>query len=249
MLQTVIIDDQVDAIEALEKLIHNFPNKFTIVGRFQTVDDAVMGITELHPDVVFLDVEIHNRTGFDVLECIKLRTFQVVFTTAYSKYAFKAFQFSALHYLLKPIGIEDFIEVVNRLQTEDNKLNLNKKIEILLHNNRVGNRDKKIIIDTIEGAYIINASKIIYCLSDGNYTDIHQIEHRKIKSSKTLKKFEGMLTDFDFFRIDQKALINLNFIEKLTRGNPTYAVMMDNAKLKVAINRKPALLKKLKNKF
>ncbi len=249
MIRAVIIDDQPHAIEALERVIANFPKSFEIAGAFQTIDDAIIGVTQLSPDLVFLDVEIHNDTGFDFLERIKYRDFQVVFTTAYSKYAYRAFQFSALHYLLKPVAIEDFVDVIERLKKEEDHKNYNQKIDTLLYNHHVDNSLKKIIIETASESLVVKVSEILYCLSDGNYTDIHLIGNKKIMSAKTLKIYEEQLNDFNFFRVDQKALVNLDYIKKYTKGSPMFVIMEDGKSIKVAINRKPQLIKTLKQNY
>jgi two-component system LytT family response regulator len=249
MLKTIIIDDEQHCIDAILKLTSEYNGFFDIIGTYKNVEKAIKATKAHKPDLVFLDVEINDYTAFDYLEQIGDFNFFLVFTTAYSKYAVDAFKFSALHYLLKPIDIDDFNEVVDRLKNGNSIQNLNKKIDILLHNNEVKNQEKKIIIDTSQEGDIINVSEILYCLSNGNYTEIYIVDKNKKVSSKTLKIYEDMLSGFEFYRADQQALVNISHIKKYTKGKPTYVIMSDGKKIKVSTYKRQGLIESLRSKY
>ena len=248
MIRAVIVDDLEDATADLKRVANAFPNRLKIIAEFNTVDEAVKGILLLSPDLIFLDVELNDRTGFEVLEKLPTINVKVVFTTAYSKYAVRAFQYCALHYLLKPIDVSDFSEVLNRMENETPISKIQNQIQTLIYNNSVKNNEKRIIIESVSEGELIDPQNILYCLSHGNYTDICLSNTKRITSSKTLKHYEEILLDFNFFRVDQQALVNLNQIEKYTKGNPTYVIMSDKKRIKVSTYKKPLFLEKIKTK-
>ncbi|TXE12787.1 response regulator transcription factor [Seonamhaeicola algicola] len=247
MINTLIIDDEQHCIDALLKLTSKYSDVFNVVKTCTNVTNAVETTNALNPDLVFLDVEINNQTGFEYLQQVKHLNFMVVFTTAYSKYAVKAFKFAALHYLLKPIDFDDFDEVVNRLKSQKTTEDVNKKIDTLLYNLKEDTTKKRISINTANECVVLNVSNIIYCEAKVNYTDIYIDNGKKITSSKTLKRFEEILLESGFYRVSQSCLVNLSHVKKYTKTKPPYAVMSNAVKVKVSLSSKEGFLKQLLN--
>lgn len=247
MINTLIIDDEQHCIDALLKLTSKYNDVFNVVKTCTNVTNAVETTNALNPDLVFLDVEINNQTGFEYLQQVKHLNFMVVFTTAYSKYAVKAFKFAALHYLLKPIDFDDFDEVVNRLKSQKTTEDVNKKIDTLLYNLKEDTTKKRISINTANECVVLNVSNIIYCEAKVNYTDIYIDNGKKITSSKTLKRFEEILLESGFYRVSQSCLVNLSHVKKYTKTKPPYAVMSNAVKVKVSLSSKEGFLKQLLN--
>lgn len=247
MIKTIIVDDEQHCIDAVLDLINEYDDFFNVLGSYRSVEAAVKATKRLKPDLVFLDVEINDETGFDFLKQLGVINFQVVFTTAYDKYAVKAFKFSALHYLLKPIDTDDFEEVVKRIEKDVLIKELDKKINVLMHNLKVKNTDKRLTIDTSEDTNVINISDILYCEADINYTDIHTIKNGKITSSKTLKTFENLLLEHGFYRVHQSYLVNLKHVKKYTKGKPAYVILSNGSRVKVSLSNKSGFLNALKN--
>ncbi len=250
MIRTIIVDDEQHCIDSLLKLSGLFQNTIDIVGTYSNVEEAVVATKALKPDLVFLDVEINDKTGFDYLEAVKHLAFKVIFTTAHDKYAVKAFRFSALDFLLKPIDEDDFNEAIGRVVAEASSAEaLDRKIDALMHNISAKDSEKRITINSNENLDIIQVSDILYCESWVNYTKIQTVNEGKITSTKTLKYYDKLLTDSDFFRIDQSFLVNLKYVKKYTKGKPAYAVLTDGTKLKVSLSNKEGFFKRLNNLY
>lgn len=247
MIKTIIIDDEQHCIDSLLRLISNYKDTFNVIGTYNTVKDGVEATKKLNPELVFLDVKIHNETGFDYLNNVESINFDLIFTTAYEKYAIKAFKFSALDYLLKPIDKEDFHDAVLKLKNKLHSIDLNKQIEMLFHNLKAKKTQERINISTINGFDFLEVSDIIYFKADVNYTDIFTKNKNKITTSKTLKSFEELFSYSNFFRVHDSYLINMNHVIKYTKGKGGYVTMSNNTSINVSTRRKSEFIKLIKN--
>ncbi len=243
MIKTIIIDDEQHCIDAVLKLISNYPDVFNVLGTFNTVEAGLEATKKIQPELVFLDVKINNLTGFDYLKQIKNIDFNVIFTTAFETYAVEAFRFSALDYLLKPIDKDDFHDTVLKLKNVVETLYLKNKIDVLLHNLKVENALKRISIATPDGYVFVEVSDILYCNADVNYTHIYTKQGDKITTSKTLKIFEKLLLNNHFFRVHNSYLVNLFYVKKYTKGKGGYVTMKDKTNIDVSIRRKDEFMK------
>lgn len=243
MIKAIIIDDEQHCIDRLEALLKPYSNTITIIGSYLTVDTGVQGIESLSPDVVFLDVQIHEQTGFDVLKAVKQLNFEVIFTTAFEMYAVQAFKFSAIDYLLKPIDADDFRLAIDKLSQKIEAKDFSKKVKVLLDNISKNDVQKKITIPTLDGLEFLEVANIIRCEADINYTIIHTKDGRKIMVAKTLKSFEALLSDCNFFRVHNSHLINLNHLVKYTKGKGGYVTLIDHSTIEVSVRRKEDFLK------
>lgn len=249
MIKTIIIDDDQDCIDAILDLIKLYPNNFDVIGAYTSVEKGVLATKSLSPDLVFLDVEINGKTGFDYLIQVRNVDFKVVFTTAYSKYAVKAFKFSALDYLLKPIDSDDFEEAVRKIKREEYSKTLSEKIDNVIHNLTLKDHEKRIIIGTKTSSTIVSVHEILYCEAWVNYTNVYTLKEGKITSTKTLKYYDNLLEDSDFYRIDQSYLVNMKYVKKYTKGKPAYAILTNGTKLKVSLKNKQGFLEQLNSMF
>jgi two-component system LytT family response regulator len=249
MLKAIIIDDEQHCTDRLNTLLSKY-SSICLVGTCTTVKEATTAIESLRPDVIFLDVHLHEETAFDLLKQLSTIDFEIIFTTAFDSYAVDAFKFSALDYLLKPIDNEDFNNAIEKLQKKTTLKEVSKKVEVLIHNLEDKTEDlKKIAISTPDGLTFVEVASIIRCQSDSNYTHIFLKGNKKITTAKTLKHFETLLEPFRFFRIHNSYLINLSFVEKYMKGKGGYVIMSDRTHLEVATRRKDAFLKKLATAF
>ncbi|WP_306013034.1 MULTISPECIES: LytR/AlgR family response regulator transcription factor [unclassified Allomuricauda] len=246
MLKAIIVDDEQHCINRLEGLLQEEGHDIEVMARCKTIDEAKRKITDLSPDIIFLDVELGNNTGFDLLSQLDDFDFEVIFTTSFDNYALKAFKFSALDYLLKPIDKNDLVNALQKLREQKNLKETSKKIDILFHNFKEGSESsKRIAIPTVDGFAMLDTNDIIRLQSDVNYTHIHSITNKRITASKTLKYFEGILENHTFFRVHKSHLINLSFVEHYIKGKGGHIVLTDGSKIEVAIRRKEELIKKL----
>lgn len=243
MIKAIIIDDEQHCIDRIETLLKSYRDTIAIIGTFLTVDTGVHGIGDLYPDVVFLDVQIHEQTGFDVLKAVSHHHFEVIFTTAFETYAVQAFKFSAIDYLLKPIDEDDFKQAIEKLSSKIEAKDFSKKVNTLLDNISKNDVQKKITIPTVDGLEFLEVSNIIRCEADINYTAIFTKDNKKIVVSKTLKSFETLLANCNFFRVHNSHLINLDYIKKYTKGKGGYVTLIDNSTIEVSTRRKDEFLK------
>lgn len=218
MIKAIVVEnDLLNQEYLLGLLTRNFP-EIEIVAVCSTVPIGIEKVNELHPDLVFLDIELPPFTGFDLLEQTRNISFEVIFITSFNKYASKAFRFCALDFIEKPFGAEDLKEAISRyknLAATGSK----KNIDILLHN--VKQTDiamQKIGIPVLGGYDFITLSEIVMCQSDDNCTNFHLTGKRKVTATKTLKWVEELLRDQNFFRVHDSYMINLSHIKKYKRG-------------------------------
>ncbi|WP_291869995.1 LytTR family DNA-binding domain-containing protein [Maribacter sp.] len=247
MLKAIIVDDEQHCIDRVLKLLVKYSHVITVVKVVRSVDEARVSIEEELPDVIFLDVQIYDQTGFDLLKQLSAINFEIIFTTGYGNYAIEAFKFSALDYLLKPVDEEEFDKAVEKLKQKTSLKELSKKMEVLFHNleEKKNGNQKKIAVPTVEGLTLIDISNVIRCQSDTSYTHIFLKGNKKITVAKTLKYFENLLELHSFFRTHHSHLINLVMVDKYIKGKGGYALMKDGSYVEVAVRRKEEFLKRL----
>lgn len=247
MINSIIVDDEPHCVDRLSGLIHeHFDDSVRILDSFDTVEAAIAGSKRLQPDLVFLDMHINDKTGFDLLTELDSIDFDVIFTTAYEKYAVQAFRFSAVDYLLKPIDADDLRQALQKVEARLQRVETSKKIDVLLDNLRNASAaTKKIGIPTVTGISYVQVGDIVRCESDINYTTLFLKDRKKITVAKTLKDFEELLEEYNFFRVHNSHLVNLLLVKHYHKGKGGYIVMMDDAEVEVSVRRKDQLLKKL----
>ncbi len=229
MINCIIIDDERKARDAFKKIIvRYYSDKVNIVADAESVKEGVAAIHKFNPDIVFLDIEMPGENGFKLFEYFEKLDFEVIFTTAFNKYAIDAIKHSALDYILKPINIVDLAECFKKFEYRNKLKTQHERIECLLSNMNMGNAIKsKVALPTLSGYEMKKINEIIYCEGDQNYTKIHLVNNEMIHVSKTLKFIEDLLPSDLFFRIHKTYLINLNYVEKYLR-NDGYKVILDN---------------------
>ena len=244
MIRAIIIDDEQHCIDRISRLIReNGENQVLLMDSFLSVDEGIKGIKRLQPELVFLDVQIHDKTGFDLLEALPEINFEIIFTTAFEKFAVQAFKFSAVDYLLKPVDQDDLEAALQKLDTKLAVGEKAKKFENLFHN--VKHEKKRICVSTLNGYVYLSVEDIIRCESDINYTHIFLKDKSKLLVSKTLKDFEDLLADHGFFRVHNSHLINTTMIKAFNKGKGGYVTLDDNSQIEVSVRRKDEFLKYL----
>lgn len=246
MHKTIIIDDEAQGKKTLKWLVETYCPELKVAGMASSVPEALELIEELNPELIFLDIELGAMNGFDLLEKVKTRNFEVVFVTAYQDYAIKAFEFSALHYLLKPVNPDKLKEVVFRLLNKEKSSNM-KQIEVLVERLQTSNHPTTISIPTNKGFEIIKLDEIIRCESDGNYSSVFLSNNNKILTSKTLKEVENILVGNSFFRTHRKHIVNLKHVIKYISGRGGKLQTTDGSVIDVSREKKEELLIRLKN--
>ncbi|GAB4286240.1 MAG: LytTR family DNA-binding domain-containing protein [Marinilabiliales bacterium] len=245
-MKAVIIDDELKAIKSIEYIVSEYCKNISIVGTAENIDEAVKVVNETNPDIVFLDIELQKGTGFDLLEKIPKRNFNVIFITAYNQYAIKAIKFSAVDYILKPIDIYEFISAVNKVVEKRNSgVNWDEKYDVLI-NNLNESKPTKLALPTFDGTEYINIQDIVRIEADRSYSYIFLTDKRRIVVSKSLIEFEELLADNNFFRTHKSHLVNLDHVKKHIKHDGGYAEMSDGTKVMIARRKKEEFVNAMK---
>lgn len=247
MIKAVIIDDEQHCIDRLTMLLaKNCSDTVELLTGVQTVEEGLAAIKIYKPQLVFLDIEIGNKTGFDLLKQLPEINFEVIFTTAYDKYAVQAFKFSAIDYLLKPIDADELQAAIKRFNDRISQKDIAGKFDALFHNlKNIQSTSKKICVPVLSGLVFIQTDDIIRCESSVNYTTLFLKDKQKLLVAKTLKEFEEMLTGYNFYRVHNSHLINLAYIKMYNKGKGGTVTMTDGSEIEVSTRRKDDFLKQL----
>jgi two-component system LytT family response regulator len=243
MLRTVIIDDELNNRQMISDLLDNWCPKVQKVGEAEGVESGVKAIHQLHPDLVLLDIKMDDGDGFDLLERVGSIDFKVIFITAYEEYAIKAFKFSAIDYLLKPVDPDDLVEAIDKAETQILK-DLKYQLSTLTENLHPEKR-KTLVLRTSDKIHYLDTRNIIRCESDRNYTLFHLNNSQRIIVSNPVKDYEELLDDYGFFRIHKSHLVNLSFVESYIKGDGGYLLLKNKTKLPVSMRKKEMLLERL----
>jgi len=250
MITALLIDDDSNLRNGMKSLLARYAPEIRIVGEADSVETGVNLLLQNPPQVVFLDIHLGDGSGFDLLEEVnrqgKLNS-QIVFITAHEQYAIKAFRFSALDFLLKPVDPEELQKVIGKLKQVIDKNDNVAHIDLLLENIRKKtDHFKRIALSNSDGIHLFEVSDIIRCESEDNYTKFYIKNNKPILISKTLKEYEELLTAHGFERIHQSHLINLAYLKSYIKKDGGYVVMADNAHLPISQRKKERLQELLK---
>lgn len=228
MIRTILVDDDPKHLESLRGLLSEFFKQVEIVATSGNVPDAVQKINDLKPQLVFLDIEMGQFTGFDLLEMVDERNFEVIFTTSYQQYAIQAIRASALDYIEKPIIKEKLADALQRFRHKTNRAN----VANLLENLRLPKENQRIALPDSEGMHFFEANRIICCVTDNSYTYFHiktdepKVNVRRYAISRGLSYWEDFLFDKGFFfRVHNQYMININYIKLFVKKESAYLIM------------------------
>ncbi len=220
MIKCFLVDDESNAIKLLKLLLQDVDKTIEIVGSANTLEEAYTALKSSQPDVVFLDINLGEKTGFDLLEKFEEIPFQVIFTTAYNQFALKAFDYNAVHYLLKPLELSQLNKALKKLtETSFNvsQTKLRDTLDLLK-----SQKHTKIAIPSMDSIEFISLSDIEHLAGDGSYTNICLIDGSSITSSRSMGHFEKTLPTHLFCRMHKRYIANVEHIKSLDRGrNPT----------------------------
>lgn len=244
MIRAIIVDDESRAVESLKWEISEYCKDIEVVESFVDPQEAVSGINYLKPDCVFLDIEMPKLDGFQLLERLSYRNFDLIFTTAYDTYALNAFKQDAIDYLLKPIDSDDLVKAVAKIKKnkDSNSLGaeMRKALELLQHEKR-----EKIALSFVDKTTFVKIDDIIYCKSDGNYTHIFLKGQKKEVLSKKIKEVEAMIGNRNFYRTHNSYLVNLSFVREFIKSDGQYLILDDGSHIPISRSRKGELLQLL----
>jgi len=251
MITALLIDDDQNLRNGMKGLLTRYAPEIHILGEADSVESGIEAIDKFKPQVVFLDIQLGDGTGFDILEQLALKngksSSHIVFITAHEQYAIKAFRFSALDFLLKPVDPEELQKVLEKIKNVLKQNDGYAHIDLLLENIRKKvDNFKRIALSTSDGIHLFEISDIIRCESEDNYTKFYIKNNKPIMISKTLKEYEDMLTEHGFERIHQSHLINLSYLKSYIKKDGGYVIMADNSNLPISQRKKERLQELLK---
>lgn len=243
-MKALIVDNEASIRESLVLAIKAFCPQVEEIEEADGVESGLKKIQSYQPDLLFLDVELGNGTGMDLLSQLPKVTFNVVFITAHNRYAIDAFKYSAIDFLLKPINPEDLIRSVTKAEKQSRNDNLIKQLTVLKSEfNNTSQLDKNIVLSEQDSIHIVKSSNIIYCSSEGNYTTFFtNSSESKIVISKNMKVFEDLLTPLGFIRVHNSYLVNINKIEKYDKGDGGFLYVSGGTKIPVSQRKKELLM-------
>ena len=245
MLTAIIIDDMPLAIEVLKDDLKNLCEGVELIGTAEGVLDGAKLLKENEPDILFLDIQMKDGTGFDLLEIVDLTSCSVIFTTASDEHAIKAFQFSAIDYLLKPIDPDLLVAAVEKVANK--RSGQKQQLNILKETLSTGQKPNRIVLHTLEKISVIKVDDIIRCEATGNYTNFHIKDQKKMLVTKTLKEYEKLLSTYSFLRTHQSHLVNMDHISSYEKTEGGYLMMSDGSHVPVSVRKKAGVIKLLDN--
>ena len=246
LIKTIIIDDEADARASVRIIIESFTDKLEIVAEAASVEHSIEIINKHKPQLVFLDIDLEDGSAFDLLQKLEQPDFKIIFVTGSNDLAIKAFRFNALDYILKPINPDELIEATEKAIQTINDNNLQIQLRNLLEQKK-SNKQKNIILTTLEDIHVVEIRSIIHCESSGSYTTFFLNTGEKIMVSKNIKEYADLLSEHNFFRSHQSHLININYLLKYHKKDGGYIIMKDNSNIPLSKRKKEALLKLISN--
>ena len=250
MIKAVIVDDEQSAIESLQWEINNYCSEISIIDTFKNPIEAISAINYLKPDVVFLDFEMPELDGFQMLKQTTFRGFDLIITTAYNQYAIQAFRENAIDYLLKPVDPEELVNAMNRVKKNHSQNKLGDNIEQVFEkfitkkkNTPTSNRIPLALQDKI---VMVDNHEILYCQSEGNYTHVIMKEGKKHLVSKKIKSIIDLMPKQHFLRVHKSYVVNIDYILEYIRGDGGELIMSDKKNIPVSRTHKAELLDILK---
>jgi two-component system LytT family response regulator len=244
-MKAVIIEDEIRSRKILQNSLSNYCKEIEIIGYAETVEKGTEVITTLSPELVFLDIDLPDGSGFEILEQLPKPWPKIIFVTAYNEYAVSAFRISAIDYLLKPVDPELLQSAVQKaIAISEPEEQQEKKIQTF-KDNRTSGKLNKMVLPTLSGLQLIRTEEIIRLQSDGNYTTFFLKNKSSIIVSKPIRDYENMLESLGFFRVHQSHIINLEWVDRYIKGDGGTVIMEDGSEVEVARRRKEAFLHRL----
>ena len=243
MINAIIVDDEPKNRRILKNLLKDYCPGVKVIDEASNAEEALSVIENGKPELVFLDIEMPYGNAFDLLDKMHPVDFEIIFVTAFDEYTLKAFRYSALDYLLKPVNIDELKIAVEKAISKVNLKNINQQLNNLLFNlQKSSDSPARIAIHTQDGLTFVSISDIIRCEAKGNYTYIYTTDLQKHVTTKNIKAYEDLLPSNIFFRIHHSHIINIGFVKKYHKGRGGVVEMSDGTMIEVATRRKNEFL-------
>ncbi|MDT8393361.1 MAG: LytTR family DNA-binding domain-containing protein [Bacteroidales bacterium] len=243
MIRGIIVEDEKHSRETLTGMLERYCKNVEVIAEAESYRSGLELIRKYSPDVVFLDIQMPDGSGFRLLEELDTINFAIIFTTAFDQFAIKAIKYSALDYLLKPIDADELVNAIKKVEQKLNKSEVNDNIRVLLENIRLKENDPhKIVLSTSEKIHIIETDQILRCESDNYYTNFFLTDGKNILISKTLKENEELLSDHNFIRPHKSHLVNVKYIKGFLKNDGGYIEMTDGSRIPVSRRKREKII-------
>ncbi|MEJ6776355.1 MAG: LytTR family DNA-binding domain-containing protein [Crocinitomicaceae bacterium] len=246
MKKVLIIDDENRTRKLIAKMIESFGMDVETIHEGENVQSGIAAIKRYNPDIVFLDIQMPDGTGFDVLSSIPNKTFEVIFITAHEEFAIKAIKFSALDYLLKPVDSTELKAALEkaliRIKGHSSPVQFDA-----LQKNILPLEKRRLVLKTQESVHVVELDQIIRCEADRNYTSFFLLDNKRILVSKTLKEYETLLSGHNFLRVQQSHLVNIDYVDRYDKKNGGAVVMKDGSEVPLSPAKRDLFFKRLGN--
>ena len=248
MIRAIIIDDEPAMQEVNSQLLSEYFPNIKLVGTADCIKTGIDLIHKKKPDLVLLDIQLSDGSGFQLLQKLPSYDFKVVFITAFDSFAIKAIKFSAIDYILKPVNEIEFQQAIQRaIELIKKKEHTESQVNVLMDSFKKELQNKKLVLRTQNSIHIVDISDIHFCKSDNSYTTFYLDNNEKILVSKSLKDYEGILKEYGFFRPHQSYLVNLNHIKKVDKTDHGFLIMKNKKEIPISIRQKKNLIDLLDN--
>jgi len=246
MIRVILVDDEPQSSKALDIQLRELANDIEVIGIYNDPEKAISDIKKMKPDLVFLDIEMPGMNGFQLLEKLEQFDFEVIFVTAYNEYMLNALHISALDYLLKPVDTEELNSALarfrKRITLQNNRLEKKEQFDLLSETLRDQSGPKRLAIATAQGITFLKIKEIVRVEALSNYSTFHLVNKQKIMVSRTLKDFEAMLTQQNFFRVNRSCIVNTDYVIKYKNEDGGVLELHDGTEINVGPHRKNELL-------
>lgn len=249
-MKAILVDDEPDGIKALQRMLQLHCPQVEVIATCSSAAIAKSRISELSPELVFLDIQMPGKSGIELLEEIGRKRFEVIFVTAYQEYMLQALQFSAADYLLKPVDEDRLIEAIQRVEKRI-ELGQEDRAGALLHNLAAAGKpsEMRLTLPTLKGFIVLKLEEIIFCEAERSYTIFHLEGGKTVTVSKPLLDYDHLLRETSFFRVHKSFLINLLHVKEYQRGEGGIVIMSNSAEIEVSRRKKDLFLLKIREVF
>ncbi|MBV5313864.1 MAG: response regulator transcription factor [Prolixibacteraceae bacterium] len=245
-ISALIVDDEKNGRENLAGLIRSHCPQIKVVAEAASVEQAIAGIQQHQPQLIFLDIEMPGGNGFQLLEHFNNFPFEVIFVTAYDNYAIRAIRFSASDYILKPINLNELIAAVDKVSLRIRNRSENERIR-QLYLNTMHPTNPKIGLPTGERVEFVEVKSIIRCQGESNYTHIYFADRKPLLTAKSLIEFEELLAEYNFIRVHKTHLVNLNHVNSFTKNDGGVLLLSNGDSVAISRRRKEFTLEQIRN--
>ncbi len=244
-MKIALIDDDKNIRDQYKAMILQHFQEITEICEADSAKSGMELLKECNPDVVILDIDLGDGTGFDVLQNVKPYNFSLIFSTAFNDFAIKAIKFSALDYILKPFDKDELISALEKAISMREKINLESQLKNFFDHYDRTNQSKKLVLKTAGEFNIVDVTDVVYCQSDNSYTTFFFANSEEIIVSKSMKEYEELLSAFNFFRPHTSYLVNLNYVKKLDKSDGGFLILKTGKEIPVSQRKKARLVQVL----